>query len=319
VFSFLGRAGRVPGVVGVQIEEYGFSIAHVVPAAGGRPQLVDCRFVPLTSPSLLEDALRETVRDARLERARTVFVLGPGSYALRVVDAPQVQPEERRAAARWTIQELVDFDASDAAIDLFEVPAEIHREGSGARLFVVAAPGEAIRRCVSLARAASLELTAIDITELALRNVAALHPAEASGVASLLLGNEGLITVSREGALFVARWVGVSEREIEDAASKAEGEGEQTDEALDALVLEVQRSLDYYEHELRQRPVRSLLVAPLEHGASTLEGWLSRNLSLPVEWLDLNRLLSPPSPLAASLQRRCLPAVGGALRGEDVG
>jgi MSHA biogenesis protein MshI len=81
-------------------------------------------------------------------------------------------------------------------------------------------------------------------------------------------------------------------------------------------VLEIQRSLDYYEHELRQRPVRSLLVAPLEHGASTLEEWLARNLSLPVEWLDLNRLLTVSSPLAPGLQRRCLAAVGGALRAE---
>jgi MSHA biogenesis protein MshI len=307
----------VPGRVGVQVEEYGFSLAHVIPATGGRPQLAHCRYVPLSSPGLLEDALRDAVRQAKLERARAVFVLGPGSYALRIVDAPQVQPEERRAAARWTIQELVDFDASDAAVDVFEVPAEIHREGGAARLFVAAAPGTAVRRSVALARAAGLELEAIDITELALRNVAALHPAENGGVAAVLLGEEGLITVSREGALFVARWVGVSEREIEDAAAKPDADGaSQNAESLDALVLEIQRSLDYYEHELRQRPVRSLLVAPLEHGAATLEEWLARNLSLPVEWLDLNRLLAVASPLAAGLQRRCLAAVGGALRAE---
>jgi MSHA biogenesis protein MshI len=317
VFSFLGRSRGVPGLVGVQIEEYGFSLAHVVPVANARPQLAHCRYVPLSSPALLEDALRDAVRQAKLERARAVFVLGPGSYALRIVDAPQVQPEERKAAARWSIQELVDFDASDAAVDVFEVPAEIHREGSAARLFVAAAPGEAVRRSIALARAAGLELHAIDITELALRNVAALHPAESGGVAAVLLGDEGLITVSREGALFVARWVGVSEREVENAVAKPEGDAVQGEESLDALVLEIQRSLDYYEHELRQRPVRSLLVAPLEHGASTLEEWLARNLSLPVEWLDLNRLLTVPTPLAAGLQRRCLAAVGGALRAED--
>jgi MSHA biogenesis protein MshI len=301
----------------VQIEEYGFSIAHVIPAAAGRPTLAHCQHVALSSESLIEDALRDAVREAGLQKARAVFVLGPGSYAMRVVDAPQVQPEERRAAARWTMQELVDFDASDAAVDVFEVPAEIHREGSAARLFVVAAPGEAVRRCIALARAADLQLTAIDITELALRNVAALHPAEAGGAAAVLLGNEGLITVSREGALFVARWVNVTERDVEEAVAKPEGEDvPQLDAALDALVLEVQRSLDYYEHELRQRPVRSLLVAPLEHGTSTLETWLSRNLSLPVEWLDLNRLLITAEPVPANVQRRCLPAVGGALRAE---
>jgi MSHA biogenesis protein MshI len=318
VFSFLGRSRGVPGLVGVQVEEYGFSLAHVVPVANGRPQLAHCRYVPLSNPHLLEDALRDAVQQARLTGARAVFVLGPGSYALRIVDAPQVQPEERRAAARWTIQELVDFDASDAAVDVFEVPAEIHREGSAARLFVAAAPGEAVRKSIALARVAGLQLSAIDITELALRNVAGLHPAEQGGVAAVLLGNEGLITVSRENALFVARWVGVSEREIEDAVAKFEGENSaQSEESLDALVLEIQRSLDYYEHELRQRPVRSLLVAPLEHGAATLEEWLSRNLSLPVDWLDLNRLMTVSSPLGASLQRRCLAAVGGALRAED--
>jgi MSHA biogenesis protein MshI len=317
VFSLLGRSRGAPGQVGVLIEESGFSLAHVVPVAGGRPQLAHCRYVPLSSPGMLEDALRDAVREAKLERARAVFVLGPDSYALRIVDAPQVQPEERRAALRWTMQELVDFDASDAAVDVFEVPAALHREGGAARLFVAAAPGEAVRRSIALARAAGLELDAIDITELALRNVAALHPAESGGVAALLLGDEGLITVSRQGALFVARWVGVSEREIENAVAKPEGDGlGHGAEPLDVLALEIQRSLDYYEHELRQSPARRVLIAPLEHGAATLEAWLTRNLSLPVEWLDLNRLLSVSAPLAPGLQRRCLAAVGGALRAE---
>jgi MSHA biogenesis protein MshI len=304
--------------VGVSLDPRGFALCHVRRGGGDVAELAHCRYVPVPSDEALEDALRDAVHAARAESARAVFVLGPGAYALRVVDAPAVAREEQRAAARWSIQELVDFDASDAAVEVFEVPAAIHREGTASRLFVVAAPAEEIRRCVALASAAGLDLAAIDITELALRNVAALHPAEAGGAAAVLLAEQGLITVSRDGALFVARWIGVSERDVDDAVAKPGGEEEEVrDEALDALVLEIQRSLDYYEHELRQLPARTVLLPPLAHGGATIEAFLSEQLGLTIDWLDLNQLLTAPEPLEPELQRRCLAAVGGALRADE--
>ena len=85
---------------------------------------------------------------------------------------------------------------------------------------------------------------------------------------------------------------------------------------LKSLLLETQRSIDYYEHQLEQGPVSALVLVPLEIPVSGLRRYLASHLSVDVSVLELNGVLKSNQSLTPALQARCLTAIGAALRRE---
>jgi MSHA biogenesis protein MshI len=85
----------------------------------------------------------------------------------------------------------------------------------------------------------------------------------------------------------------------------------------DGLLLEAQRSLDYYEHQLGQQAVATLFVAPTESPLPQLRAHLNENLLVSVTGLDLDQLFECKQALPRRTQARCLPAIGAALRVES--
>ena len=215
----------------------------------------------------------------------------------------------------------MDFDVEEAAIDFFEIPRQQSR-GRPDCIYVVAAEAKVVQRAVDLARDSGLKLVAIDITELALRNLTALLPEDEQGLALMHLGRKGgLITMTQGGQLYLARKLeaGLDQlaeipREGVDAGSGLQLAGDTP--MLDVLLLEVQRSLDYYESQLGQPPPANLVIAPLERANPELLPFLQNNLTLNVRELDLGHLIAFHEPLPEPVQARCLPLIGAALRME---
>ena len=87
---------------------------------------------------------------------------------------------------------------------------------------------------------------------------------------------------------------------------------------LDSVVLEIQRSLDYYDSHFSQPPISGLLLAPSETPLPFLKPHLSQNLAVPVKNLELGKLLRSRDNADELVESRCLTAVGAALREESV-
>ncbi len=307
MLRLLKRRRRAEGLTGLSLLPDGIALAHVRRVAGSAPELVRCEHRACeASPAARRAVLREMVRAHGLAGSRCVAVLEPGDYQLLQVEAPAVPPEELRAAVRWQVRDLLDYHIDDAVIDVFDVPGD---ERPGRPMYVVAARAADVQAVVDLAHEAELELEAIDIAELALRNVAACMPEADRGLALVRLrAAEGMILIVREGALHLARNV-----EFGSASLAADGPGA----SHERLALEVQRSLDYYDSAFRQAPVTRVVVAPFEGDARGLAEHLHASLGLTAETLDLDEILTPAEPVPAEVQARALEAVGGALRIEE--
>ena len=296
MFSFLKRGPGIDGLSCIELGSEGFSLAHVVRDDALHPHLQVCEYRTFEDPSKIGETVAAAVAEFGLEGADCVSVLRPGDYSLRLVDVPDVPAEELVEAARFSVMDLVDFDIEDAVIDTFRIPGQ--DQGDLARtMYVVAAPNVAIQQVVDLVSEAGLNLTAIDIRELALRNVCSLLPEDAKGMAMLSLWDEsGLVTLSREGKLCVARDIVAGLARFQDIGgddSLGEKQSLSADgqDALEGMLLEVQRSLDYYEHQLGQGRVASLVIAPLTTEIPMLLTYLAQNLSLRIRVLDLNEIL----------------------------
>ena len=85
-------------------------------------------------------------------------------------------------------------------------------------------------------------------------------------------------------------------------------------ELLDQMILEVQRTLDYYTSAFSMPQVTQIALAPMEQPVNGLMPYLSGTLGIPVLPLNINTILKTSQNLSEPLQAQVLMAVGAAMR-----
>lgn len=283
-------------------------LAHVIRPAGARPKIGLLDSFRLEAG---ETAALERLRGARQLRSfRCTTLLADGDYRLLQVDAPAVPAEERAQALRWRLKDMVDFPVDNAAIGVLDIPL---KDGSGRQpsAFAVVAPAKAVGERMRTFDAAGVPLAAIDVLELAQRNVAALFEEANRGLAFLgLVGSDGLLTITFGGELYLARRLEVSARTL------AEADADRRQMLIERLVLELQRTLDNFDRQFNFISVARLVVA-CDREVGGLMAGLAENLYVPVQAMDLAAVADFPAvPELRNPERQaqCLFAIGAALR-----
>ena len=308
MFGLLKRGTTSKGRIGLTFNGGQVAVA-VVSHQGGSAVLERCELLPVDAADGAE-AMRAAVRAAGLPRLPVSIALRPEDYQLALVEAPDVPPAELRAAMRWRLKDAIDFRVEDAVIDVFDLPAK-NRSRQGRMVYAVAARRSAIAG-YSAALAAVPTFDVIDVPELCLRNLASALPEAAAGIALLYLSETAATVVLVRGTTFyLARQMSLSAAQPRTARGDA---GPSLDSA--AVVLELQRSLDYYERHFDQPPITRIAIAPGGPQAQVLAAELNRDTGLNVTVLDLNSVLSCTQPLDPAIQEACVMAVGAALREE---
>lgn len=273
---------------------------------GRKPRLIGAQCKELSAT----DGVAQTLQQAAGDRGSKVnLVLPEGHYELLLVEAPRVDPSELRAAVRWKLRNLIDFHIDDAVIDVFEIPGQNNRPQGQAMMYAVAARARQVQEYIDLLEDAGLALQVIDITEMALRNLASQLEADVRGVAMLYFDEQhGAITITRQGSLYLSR-------------SLATGTGQLLDDpdaSFDQIALEVQRSLDYYDSHFGQPPVAALCVLPGFAAHEALVEALGDALSIPVDGFRAEDVVASEIDLPDEHLAEFLIALGGALRQEEV-
>lgn len=269
------------------------------------------------SPTDTPVDMRKMVKSLDLDDGIGISVLELGSYSLMQVEAPDVQPDELKAAIRWKVKDLLDFHIDDAVIDVFDVP-DIKAAGQNKVMYVVAARSAQVKQRIDNLIDAGLNLEVIDIPEMALRNVASLLPEDVNGVALVYIEkNEGLITITRQKTLYLSRRIRFGYNALPNTAMHGEDE-EAIETWLDNIIIEVQRSLDYYESHFSQPQVSGVVVTPGVQEIPVMTEYLGSQLGFPARILDVNELIDVSEPLDRQSQYHCLLAIGAALRQESL-
>ena len=306
LLSKLLRKNSPSGISAIGVDGDGITLVCLERGQRLRPKLLACDFRAFAGGGKPADLMRELAQRHHLQKTACTTVLEGGDYKFMVTEAPEVPAAELSAALRWRIKDLIDGPVNEITLDVFEAP-RVGANSNKRAVYVVAARNEVLKRRVDLLVHAGAKLDVIDIAELAQRNIAALLPQDAQGVALLSLRQEhGLITLTRQGELYLSRTLSVGQAQLAHEATR--------DNALGQIVLEVQRSLDYYESHFRQAPLRHLLLAPLAVDAAPVIDYLRANLGVDVSLLDLNEHIDHPGALPEDWQSRFFLPLGAALR-----
>lgn len=283
-------------------------LAHVIRPLGKRPEIRLCDSFRVEKSEA--DALSRLGQSRGLKRYHCANLLGENEYRLIQLDAPAVPVEERVQALRWRLKDAVDFPVEGAAISVADIPTEGGRQAS---VFAVVAPATVIGERMALFHEKKVPLEAIDIPEMAVRNVAVLFEEANRGLAFLALTQgDGLLTITFRGELFLSRRIEIAS----DALAQADEERRR--QMLERLALELQRTLDNFDRQHGFISVSRLLVASEFDCAGTAAA-LAENLYLPVQAADLATVADfagLPELRSAERQAQSLLAIGAALRSE---
>ena len=311
----------------IVLSEEGISHASVIRNAGQPPTLQSIQYSSIDNKAETASLLKKVAHNNKLEDKPIATSLLIAESNLVMLEKPEVADNEIRQAVRWRIKDSLSFDVNDAIMDVFEIPGQKER-GRTPLVYVTAAEKSSLKQRIKIFEEQNLEIESIDIAELVMRNVAALLPEDQQGVALLKLdATKGLMTLTQESSLYLARNIDVGYTSLslnnsilgetlnEDGGlALEEGMSPDQQRSLDAIVLEVQRSLDYYESHFAKPAINSLVIAPLPFEIPGMVKYLASALGLQVRLLDLNAVLDTQIPISDETQANCFFAIGSALR-----
>ncbi len=191
---------------------------------------------------------------ARGQRGMPTLLLEAHDYQLMVMDMPPVAMEERREAVRWRLRDMIDFPAEDVALDCIEIPATGLGEAA-TKLLTLVSKRDIVARWMQRFQDADQPLSAIDIPELALRNV------------SLLAGQDtahAYLHVGLETTRLLMLWQGelCAFRQLDiQAAQWAQADLLDRADLSDRLALEIQRSVDAFARQYNVADFTKLWVS----------------------------------------------------------
>ncbi|WP_232305612.1 MSHA biogenesis protein MshI [Gilvimarinus polysaccharolyticus] len=298
--KFIRTKSRKYETLGVEFTPQGVAFALLERIAGQLPRLITAEFIPDTETPVV--ALRERLAKLDGRSAPCNLVMPAAGYQLLLGDAPDVPINELSEALRWRVKDLVSFPVVDAIVQAFLLPESCTRGGT--RLaYAAVAKRSVVSEQVALAHEGGLALQAIDIPELALSQLAlaCLDTSRAVGLVHLIPGG-GTLLLIREGELYLAR----------NFTLDFNG-GLLDDLPADALVLELQRSLDYFERQMRQVPPANIYLCGENITDDKITPSLKGGLAARVELLPLSQGLSIADDIEPHTLPLCLHAIGAAL------
>lgn len=311
--GFFKRARKTNGWLTVSFLRDGICAGRVQRLPGAKALVELASFYPEAN-GLSADALERASKDLKASNFRCATMLAGGEYQMLTVDAPNVPRDELKTAVRWRLKDMLDFHVDDATIDVLDIPVDASGMARGHSMFAVAARNAVIQARQALFAGSDMELTVIDIPEMAQRNISAVLETEGRGLAMLSFdGDGGLLTITFKGELYLSRRIDVTLQQL------LEPDTDKQQACFDKITLELQRSLDHFDRQFNYVNVIKLLLAPT--GAPGLHAYLAANLYMPVEAMgleDVFDLSKAPALVDVEQQRRFFLTLGAALRHEEV-
>lgn len=198
------------------------------------------------------------------------FILPSSEYRLLLLDKPSVLDRELSSAVRWLIKDLIQFPLEDAAVAAYPIPIE----ASGSeKVYVAVTRLSYLKTLITQMDSVGLILTSVDIPELAMRGLFASAAQKITAIAFLRRDEKIYkLVIYHAGSM-------VLERAIQCplmVGQMLNGE----------FVSEIQRTLEYYQVQLKQLPPEKLYLSPSFVNNPIVVTELGKSLAVSIEFIS---------------------------------
>ena len=205
-----------------------------------------------------------------------IVLNGQQSHVVQV-DKPSVPKAEINSALKWQIKDLVNIAPENMVLDYFDGPV---LAGGKEKINVVCSSLNELKKIVAAVNHDEMNAVNITIAEFAFVNLLPVQD-EACLLVCQQPNEEIVLLIVKQGKLYFHRHL----RGFTQIANKTEEELAMT--FVDNLALEIQRSSDYFERQLKQAPIKSInVLLPIQFEAFFARK-LAENSHIPVSILAL--------------------------------
>ncbi len=282
-----------------------YSMASV--DAHRRVLFAESRALKEKNDPLLERSLAGDVERLWLIGKSCRVILASGLYQLLLMDAPNVSDDEMAKALKWQLKGQIDYPLNDIVLYTLQVP--LHGTGGQRKkVFVAITQLSQLKTRLAMLERVCLDVRSVHISELSLVKLVAIMPHDNQFPIMVISWHETVcqIHVLFQNELFLVRELPLSSGLILKDTTTSQH-----------LLLELQRSFDYCQVELKLPEIKQVLLTPSFYGDEELLVYLNKELGKEIKWIDLNTLFTLERPLSMKEQSDVLFCLGGAVALEN--
>lgn len=218
----------------------------------------------------------QELRQKLPNKVKAQLVLSSQYYQIVQVEQPNIPEHELIAALKWQVKDLVSFSPNDMVLDYFTGPMVAGKQ----KLNVVCAQQSKLKDLVDKFHSDNIQLNKITTEEFGFAQLLA-EKSDAQLLICQQPNEEILILIVKDGQLSSFRRL----RGYTQIAQRSEEE--LSFGMTDSLSIEIQKSIDFYERQLKQAPIKAIQVLLPIANEAFLARKLAENTHLPVELLAL--------------------------------
>jgi MSHA biogenesis protein MshI len=207
------------------------------------------------------------------------LVLNEAQSQVVQIDKPSLPDNEMNSALKWQIKDLVSISPNNMVVDYYDAPL---LAGGKEKINVVCAPLDELKKLVESTEQGAVKISEITTQEFAFANL--LAPQDDANLLVCQQPNEEivLIIVKQQKIFFQRRLRGFAQIGSKSAE-------ELSFSVIDDIGLEIQRSTDYFERQLKQAPIKAIKVLLPIALENVFVEKLAENSIVPVSLLELPR------------------------------
>ncbi len=272
---------------------------------GNTTQIDFCETIPYDDVDNLPFVLSHVVKQYHLSTVPVNWLLTSQDYQLFLIESLPVKAEELKEAVNWRVRSLITYPMNEAVIDYFRLPLKKELATESPLVVAVVSKKNYLQTILPLFQTSELHVAAIDIPELALRNLSALYENDEKSIAFLYFyDNMAVLNITRQKILYFTR-------DINLAIEK-----EQSDKQLfdyEKISLDILRYFDYYQSQWRHPSPSHMYIAAENSDVEIIAKSLSSYLDVFIQPYSLPSVFSSQKDIN-TIEKKYLLTIGGALR-----
>ena len=244
-------------LVGVELADKHINITLVTEVRSGQWELVRFLHREISTTAPLPQQLAAIAREQSLNGYRWNVSLDESHYQLLLIDVPDVPEHEQLEAIKLRASDLISLPLEEVVIEVIPLPDQAYH-GRLKMAFIAVVERRYLHQLIEDFSLAGIRLEAIDIADHAMRNIGVLCSQKENFGILHINTVSSQINLCHRGQMCLHRHLEVGLADLLAVDDDRSQQGAQLQ--VDTMILEIQRSLDYFESQLGLGQVTEIII-----------------------------------------------------------